>query len=245
MLNALVDAEDIHTIIEILEKEQVGLWVINILIKSLLYFSKWIGRSQRVVDGGNLSILGCDVRRLEGVKSERVVARFGDKKSDRVDLPMGEDGCTTSKCFTAFAWNGEELHQIMFCQKNKCCYLNQPDDVAATVFLSICRIGVPMSHPVPTEMFIRLRRRVPALDLQSLSLFCTAMRVPANSQSEPDSHTNTSGSLCVVLVVLILRMNVSLWLISSSALWLLIALTADRDTEFQSACHALLKGSMP
>ena len=86
----------------------------------------------------------------------------------------------------------------------------QPDDVAATVFLSICRIGVPMSHPVPTEMFIRLRRRVPELDLQSLSLFCTAMRVPANSQSEPDSHTNTSGSLCVVSVVVILRTNASL-----------------------------------
>ena len=86
----------------------------------------------------------------------------------------------------------------------------QPDDVAATVFLSICRIGIPMSQPVPTEMFIRLRRRVPELDLQSLSLFCTAMRVPANPQGEPDCHMNTSGSLCVVLVRLILRTFVSL-----------------------------------
>ena len=59
--------------------------------------------------------------------------------------------------------------------------LMQPDIVAATVFVSICRIGIPMSHPVPTEMFIRLRRRVDELDVEALSLFCTAMKVPGLS----------------------------------------------------------------
>ena len=53
----------------------------------------------------------------------------------------------------------------------------QPDIVVATVFVSICRIGIPMSHPVPTEMFVRLRRRVDELDVEALSLFCTAMKV--------------------------------------------------------------------
>ena len=61
--------------------------------------------------------------------------------------------------------------------------LMQPDIVAATVFMSICRIGIPMSHPVPTEMFIRLKRRVDELDVEALSLFCTAMKVPGFSDT--------------------------------------------------------------
>ena len=53
----------------------------------------------------------------------------------------------------------------------------QPDAVAATVFMSICRIGIPMSHPVPTQMFIHLKRRVDGVDVEALSLFLTAMKV--------------------------------------------------------------------
>ena len=37
MLTALVDAEDIHTIIEILEKEQVGLCVFNLLLMKITF----------------------------------------------------------------------------------------------------------------------------------------------------------------------------------------------------------------
>lgn len=64
--------------------------------------------------------------------------------------------------------------------------LSQPDNVAATVFMSICRIGIPMSHPVPTDIFIRLKRRADELDVTALSLFCTAMKVSRLSPGDPE-----------------------------------------------------------
>ena len=34
-----------------------------------------------------------------------------------------------------------------------------------------------MTHPVPTKIFIRLKRRVDKLDIEALSLICAAMKV--------------------------------------------------------------------
>ena len=47
MLTALVDAEDVHTIIEILEKEQVGLCAVNMVVIKVAYLFLQTNRTKQ------------------------------------------------------------------------------------------------------------------------------------------------------------------------------------------------------
>ena len=67
-----------------------------------------------MADGVDLSVLGGHVCRLERVEPERVAARFGCRRRDRVDRSVGEVGSAASKCFEAFAKNGHYSPTIIF-----------------------------------------------------------------------------------------------------------------------------------
>ena len=72
-----------------------------------------------MADGVDLSVLGGHVCRLERVEPERVAARFGCRRRDRVDRSVGEVGSAASKCFEAFAKNGNYYSPTIIFEKRE------------------------------------------------------------------------------------------------------------------------------
>ena len=136
VLKSLVAAEDIRTLIDLLDREQDedNEWSMEVTCQSLVtIYAIWLESSKNVL------------------------------------LP---DSAVDGVIESITRW--DKLEALL--QSALKCLPKMPDNVVATVFYCICRIGVPMTHPLSTEIFIRLKRRVDELDIKALSLTCTTMK---------------------------------------------------------------------